>query len=80
MILTSAHARGAKVVAGNRDQHAGQVDRKTGSGRSELHFRVVRLCISAKIAQIFGRQIWAHDEKCRLLGDQNNRGEIGGCV
>jgi hypothetical protein len=48
--------------------------------RAELHLGLVRLGVSDELGQIVGRQILSRDEHEAHIGDQRDRGEVGGGV
>ena len=59
------------------EQHAAEMRRRAGAGRAELHLGLVGLGVGDELLEVLGRQILAHGQHDRHLGEQRDRREIG---
>jgi hypothetical protein len=62
------------------EQHAAEMGRRAGAGGAVLHLALVGFGVRDELLEIVDRQVLARDEHNRNLGDERDRGEIGGRV
>jgi hypothetical protein len=59
------------------EQHAGELHRGAGAGRTVFHRRLVGLGVGHEPLETVGGKIRTRQQRDRLLGDQRDRREVG---